>query len=134
MPIPETHPLNPQSPYAATKKFNEIYADVFARTYGFKAIGLRYFNVYGSGEAHKGKFASMIYQLAQQMKSGRQPRIFKHGEQKRVRGVADHAELDDDFEQIVMRVVRAIGAGEQIDMRGEQSERGPPIADAEAEP
>ncbi|HVS72086.1 MAG TPA: ADP-glyceromanno-heptose 6-epimerase [Phycisphaerae bacterium] len=46
-------------------------------------IGLRYFNVYGPGEKHKGKFASMIYQLAQQMKGGHRPRIFKFGEQKR---------------------------------------------------
>jgi ADP-L-glycero-D-manno-heptose 6-epimerase len=46
-------------------------------------IGLRYFNVYGPHEAHKGVPASMIYHLAQQMKAGQRPRIFKHGEQKR---------------------------------------------------
>jgi len=46
-------------------------------------IGLRYFNVYGPREAHKGVPASMIYHLAEQMKTGQRPRIFKHGEQKR---------------------------------------------------
>ncbi len=46
-------------------------------------IGLRYFNVYGPREAHKGVPASMIYHLANQMKAGQRPRIFKHGEQKR---------------------------------------------------
>src|SRR2546430_5392618 len=46
-------------------------------------IGLRYFNVYGPREAHKGMPASMVYHLAQQMKTGERPRIFKHGEQKR---------------------------------------------------
>src|SRR5437773_3118088 len=46
-------------------------------------IGLRYFNVYGPREAHKGMPASMVYHLAQQMKAGQRPRIFKHGEQKR---------------------------------------------------
>jgi len=46
-------------------------------------IGLRYFNVYGPREAHKGGPASMVYHLAQQMKAGQRPRIFKHGEQKR---------------------------------------------------
>ena len=46
-------------------------------------IGLRYFNVYGPREAHKGVPASMVYHLAQQMKSGQRPRIFKRGEQKR---------------------------------------------------
>jgi ADP-L-glycero-D-manno-heptose 6-epimerase len=46
-------------------------------------IGLRYFNVYGPREAHKGVPASMVYHLARQMKAGQRPRIFKHGEQKR---------------------------------------------------
>jgi ADP-L-glycero-D-manno-heptose 6-epimerase len=50
---------------------------------GWIIIGLRYFNVYGPREAHKGVPASMVYHLAQQMKSGQRPRIFKHGEQKR---------------------------------------------------
>jgi len=46
-------------------------------------VGLRYFNVYGPDEYHKGLSASMIYQLYLQMKEGKQPRIFKVGEQKR---------------------------------------------------
>jgi ADP-L-glycero-D-manno-heptose 6-epimerase len=46
-------------------------------------VGLRYFNVYGPREAHKGVPASMVYHLARQMKAGQRPRIFKHGEQKR---------------------------------------------------
>jgi ADP-L-glycero-D-manno-heptose 6-epimerase len=46
-------------------------------------VGLRYFNVYGPGEDHKGKFASMIHQLAKQMRAGKRPRIFTAGEQKR---------------------------------------------------
>lgn len=46
-------------------------------------VGLRYFNVYGPGEYHKGLSASMIYQLYLQMKEGKQPRIFKFGKQKR---------------------------------------------------
>ena len=46
-------------------------------------IGLRYFNVYGPREAHKGVPASMVYHLAKQMKAGQRPRIFKRGEQKR---------------------------------------------------
>ena len=46
-------------------------------------VALRYFNVYGPREAHKGIPASMVYHLAQQMKAGQRPRIFKHGEQKR---------------------------------------------------
>jgi ADP-L-glycero-D-manno-heptose 6-epimerase len=46
-------------------------------------VGLRYFNVYGPRESFKGKAASMIYQLALQMKEGKRPRIFEFGEQFR---------------------------------------------------
>ncbi len=46
-------------------------------------VGLRYFNVYGPGEAHKQATASMILQLYQQVKAGRRPRLFKYGEQRR---------------------------------------------------
>jgi ADP-L-glycero-D-manno-heptose 6-epimerase len=46
-------------------------------------VGLRYFNVYGPREAHKGVPASMVYHLSRQMKVAQRPRIFKHGEQKR---------------------------------------------------
>jgi ADP-L-glycero-D-manno-heptose 6-epimerase len=46
-------------------------------------VGLRFFNVYGPREAHKGVPASMIYHLARQMTAGQRPRIFKHGEQQR---------------------------------------------------
>src|SRR5256714_509927 len=46
-------------------------------------VGLRYFNVYGPREAHKGVPASMVFHLAQQMKAGQRPRIFTQGDQKR---------------------------------------------------
>src|SRR5438874_7169725 len=46
-------------------------------------VGLRYFNVYGPREAHKGVPASMVYHLSRQIKAGQRPRIFKHGEQQR---------------------------------------------------
>ncbi len=46
-------------------------------------VGLRYFNVFGPGEQHKGKMASMVYQLAMQMLAGHQPRIFTDGSQAR---------------------------------------------------
>ena len=51
---------NPLSPYAVTKYVNELYADVFARTYGFKAIGLRYFNVFGKRQDPSGAYAAVI--------------------------------------------------------------------------
>lgn len=50
----------PLSPYAVTKYVNELYADVFARTYGFKATGLRYFNVFGKRQDPNGAYAAVI--------------------------------------------------------------------------
>lgn len=51
---------NPLSPYAVTKYVNELYADVFARTYDFKCIGLRYFNVFGKRQDPNGAYAAVI--------------------------------------------------------------------------
>jgi UDP-N-acetylglucosamine 4-epimerase len=51
---------NPLSPYAVTKYVNELYADVFARTYGFNSIGLRYFNVFGKRQDPDGAYAAVI--------------------------------------------------------------------------
>jgi UDP-N-acetylglucosamine 4-epimerase len=50
----------PLSPYAVTKLVNELYADVFARTYGFKSIGLRYFNIFGRRQDPDGAYAAVI--------------------------------------------------------------------------
>jgi len=50
----------PLSPYAVTKYVNELYAEVFARSYGFKAIGLRYFNVFGKRQDPNGAYAAVI--------------------------------------------------------------------------
>ncbi|MFN2509326.1 MAG: ADP-glyceromanno-heptose 6-epimerase [Chthoniobacterales bacterium] len=50
---------------------------------GWFIVGLRYFNVYGPRETHKGTPASMVFHLSRQMKAGQRPRIFKHGEQQR---------------------------------------------------
>lgn len=50
----------PLSPYAVTKLVNELYADVFAKTYGFKTIGLRYFNIFGKRQDPNGAYAAVI--------------------------------------------------------------------------
>ena len=50
----------PLSPYAVTKYVNELYADVFARSYGFATIGLRYFNVFGPRQDPNGAYAAVI--------------------------------------------------------------------------
>ncbi|WP_201593701.1 NAD-dependent epimerase/dehydratase family protein [Psychrobacter sp. Pi2-51] len=50
----------PLSPYAVTKYVNELYAEVFTRTYGFKTIGLRYFNIFGKRQTPDGAYAAVI--------------------------------------------------------------------------
>jgi len=50
----------PLSPYAVTKLVNELYAEVFAKAYGFKSIGLRYFNVFGRRQDPEGAYAAVI--------------------------------------------------------------------------
>jgi UDP-N-acetylglucosamine 4-epimerase len=50
----------PLSPYAVTKYVNELYAEVFARSYGFKSVGLRYFNVFGKRQDPNGAYAAVI--------------------------------------------------------------------------
>jgi ADP-L-glycero-D-manno-heptose 6-epimerase len=77
-------PPKPANVYA----FSKVQLDNLARRWAREnpsqvVVGLRYFNVYGPREAHKGPASSMILQLAQQIRRGQAPRIFKHGEQLR---------------------------------------------------
>ena len=82
-PSKEDQELRPLTPYARSKVEQEKMAAAFAAANpGIRVVGLRYCNVYGPGESHKGRRASMVYQLAQQMKTGN-PRLFKSGEQSR---------------------------------------------------
>ena len=74
----------PKNVYAFSKAIMENLASRCGReTSAWIIVGLRYFNVYGPREAHKGVPASMVYHLWQQMKRGERPRIFKQGEQQR---------------------------------------------------
>ena len=57
----------PLSPYAVTKYVNELYADVFARTYGMQTIGLRYFNVFGRRQDPEGAYAAVIPKFVMQL-------------------------------------------------------------------
>ena len=80
----ESNGAAPANVYAFSKVImDNIARQAAAESPDWIMVGLRYFNVYGPREAHKGVPASMIYHLAQQIKAGKRPRIFKHGEQKR---------------------------------------------------
>jgi ADP-L-glycero-D-manno-heptose 6-epimerase len=74
---------NPLNAYARSKLEFENQMNSFAKESQAKVIGLRYTNVYGPGELHKGKRASMITQIIQKIKLGENPKLFKSGEQTR---------------------------------------------------
>ncbi len=80
----ESNGAAPANVYA----FSKVVMDNIARRAAAESpdwiiVGLRYFNVYGPREGHKGVPASMVYHLSRQIKAGQRPRIFKHGDQKR---------------------------------------------------
>lgn len=73
----------PISPYAVTKLVNELYADVFYKTYGAETIGLRYFNVFGPKQSPTGAYAAVIPLFMQALKDMEPPTINGDGEQTR---------------------------------------------------
>jgi UDP-N-acetylglucosamine 4-epimerase len=74
---------NPLSPYAVTKLVNELYAAVYARSYGFKATGLRYFNVFGPRQDPDGPYAAVIPRWVDALLSGEGVTINGDGETSR---------------------------------------------------
>lgn len=83
LPKVEANIGNPLSPYAVTKYVNELYASVFARTYGFKSIGLRYFNVFGQRQDPNGAYAAVIPKWTAAMIRGEEVFINGDGETSR---------------------------------------------------
>lgn len=73
----------PLSPYAITKYVNELYADVFARTYGMECIGLRYFNVFGRRQDPFGAYAAVIPLFVKKLMAHESPVINGDGEYSR---------------------------------------------------
>ncbi|MDR7755622.1 SDR family oxidoreductase [Riemerella anatipestifer] len=73
----------PLSPYAITKYVNELYADVFSRTYGMECIGLRYFNVFGRRQDPKGAYAAVIPKFVIQLMNYQSPTINGDGSYSR---------------------------------------------------
>ncbi len=90
VPMRESQTPDPLNIYAFSKLTMERLAARHAPKLAHPIVGLRYSNVYGPGEDHKGKLASMIHQLAKQMRAGKRPRIFDPGTQKR-----DFVYIDD---------------------------------------
>ncbi len=83
LPKTEENIGEPLSPYAATKYVNEIYARVFSRTYDFKSIGLRYFNVFGPRQDPKGPYAAVIPKWIKLLIENEEVEIYGDGETSR---------------------------------------------------
>lgn len=83
LPKVEANIGNPLSPYAVTKYVNELYADVFHKTYGLDYIGLRYFNVFGPRQSPDNPYAAVIPLFCQAMIEGKSPVINGDGQTSR---------------------------------------------------
>ncbi|MCC8096819.1 MAG: SDR family oxidoreductase [Tannerellaceae bacterium] len=83
LPKEEDNIGKPLSPYAVTKYVNELYADVFSRTYGMECIGLRYFNVFGRRQDPNGAYAAVIPLFVKKLINHESPVINGDGEYSR---------------------------------------------------
>ncbi len=104
----ESNPSEPANVYAFSKSIMDNMARSSSEERGgeWKIVGVRYFNVYGPGEGHKGVPASMIYHLSQQMCEGKVPRIFEFGEQKR-----DFVYVEDVVEGTILAMEKSKQSG-----------------------
>jgi len=83
LPKIEEHIGNALSPYAVSKRTNELYGNVFAQTYGMEIIGLRYFNIFGPRQNPKGEYAAAIPLFMDALLKNQSPFINGDGEQSR---------------------------------------------------
>ena len=90
----------PLSPYAVTKYVNELYADVFARTYGIESIGLRYFNVFGKRQDPQGAYAAVIPKWIGSLLDNKQPVINGDGKTSR-----DYCYIDNTVQANILAAV-----------------------------
>lgn len=100
---------NPLSPYAVTKYVNELYAQVFARTYGFKCIGLRYFNVFGKRQDPNGAYAAVIPKWTTAMINGKDVYINGDGESSR-----DFCFIDNTVQANILAAIASDDAKDQV--------------------
>ncbi|MEJ3626150.1 NAD-dependent epimerase/dehydratase family protein [Vibrio vulnificus] len=100
---------NPLSPYAVTKYVNELYAGVYARTYGFKTIGLRYFNVFGRRQDPNGAYAAVIPKWTAAMINGEDVYINGDGETSR-----DFCYIDNVVQMNLLAATAAAEAKDEV--------------------
>ena len=83
LPLVEETPLQPKSPYAMTKRVNEMYAELFTNSFGFDVVALRYFNVYGPRQRPDSMYAAAVPIFVRRLSDGRPITIFGDGGQTR---------------------------------------------------
>lgn len=89
----------PLSPYAITKYVNELYADIFSKTYGLSCIGLRYFNVFGRRQDPNGAYAAVIPLFVKQ---------FMHHESPKINGTGDYSRDFTYIDNVIQMNERAM--------------------------
>ena len=100
---------NPLSPYAVTNYVNELYAGVYARTYGFKSIGLRYFNVFGKRKDPDGPYAAVIPKWTSAMIGGEELFINGDGETSR-----DFCFIENTVQMNILAATASAAAKDQV--------------------
>jgi nucleoside-diphosphate-sugar epimerase len=83
LPIHETRPLDPLSPYAVSKLTGELYMRILSRLFGVETVCFRYFNVFGPNQDPDSPYSGVLACFIQQMLSGERPTIYGDGEQTR---------------------------------------------------
>jgi UDP-N-acetylglucosamine 4-epimerase len=112
----------PLSPYAVTKYVNELYAEVFSKTYGLETIGLRYFNVFGRSQDPDGAYAAVIPKFVRQLMLHQSPVINGDGSYSRDFTYIDNVvqmnilALDTSNEQ-ALNTVYNVAYGERTNLR-----------------
>lgn len=83
LPLVEETPLQPKSPYAVSKRVNEMYAELFTNSFGFEVVALRYFNVYGPRQRPDSMYAAAVPIFARRLLDGKPVTVFGDGGQTR---------------------------------------------------
>jgi len=83
LPLVEETSLQPKSPYAVTKRVNEMYAELFTNSFGFEVVALRYFNVYGPRQRPDSMYAAAIPIFVRRLLDGKPITIYGDGGQTR---------------------------------------------------
>lgn len=109
LPKKESNIGNPLSPYAVTKYVNELYAQVFSLAYGFKSIGLRYFNVFGKRQDPNGAYAAVIPKWTAAMIAG--DTVFINGDGKTSR---DFCFIENVIQMNILAAVAPEQAKDQV--------------------